>query len=128
MSQPKILIIDDERELVLLTAKWLEVWGYEVFCYYEGLGACDAIRRLKPDLILLDIRLPDVSGFEIFQTIRSDEQLKELPVLFFSTLSEAEIKKMIGQEIADGFVKKPYEPADLESLIKQVLTKKEKKA
>ncbi|MBI4410904.1 MAG: response regulator [Deltaproteobacteria bacterium] len=117
---PKIAIIDDERDLVRLTEKRLRAGGFEVASYMEGNGAYEFICREKPDLVLLDIWLPDVSGLEIFKRLRASRELKKIPVLFFS----AHVSKKddcVDKLGADGFIKKPYNPHELISLVKKAL-------
>ncbi|MBI2339990.1 MAG: response regulator [Deltaproteobacteria bacterium] len=117
---PKIAIIDDERDLVHLTAKRLRAGGFDVISYLEGKGAYEFICRKRPDLVLLDIWLPDASGLEIFKKLRENRELKGLPILFFS----AHVSKRddcVYNLGADGFVKKPYNPRDLLNLVKKVL-------
>ena len=117
---PKIAIIDDERDLVRLTEKRLRAGGFEVASYMEGNGAYEFICREKPDLVLLDIWLPDVSGLEIFKRLRASRELKKIPVLFFS----AHVSKKddcLDNLGADGFIKKPYNPHELISLVKKAL-------
>jgi DNA-binding response OmpR family regulator len=74
-ASPKIAIVDDERDLVHLTAKRLRAGGFDVASYLEGKGAYEFICREKPDLVLLDIWLPDVSGLEIFKQVRANQEL-----------------------------------------------------
>lgn len=120
MGQSTILIIDDEKDLVRLTTKRLQKVGYEVVCHFEGRGAVDAVRAAKPDLILLDIWLPDIDGIDIFKEIRGDEELKSIPIVLFSA-SVKEMDRRIQELDADGFVTKPYEPQALFETINRAM-------
>lgn len=112
----KILIIDDEEDIAKLAAKRLTHAGYEVKCYPRGEGACEEASRVKPDLILLDIRLPDISGLEVFDFLTCHSVNKNIPIVFFSAnagLKEECLKK----KQARGFIKKPYDPESLIELV-----------
>lgn len=115
-----ILIIDDEKDLAQLTAKWVRSAGYEVKLHFEGSGAIEAIRAARPDAILLDIILPDISGIEIFQLIQSDEELSRIPVLFLTcarphTYSKADLSA------SRGVLTKPYPPRLLLAELEKIL-------
>ncbi len=106
----KILIIDDETDFSKLLARRLRIYGYEVFCYDQGNSAFDTTRRIMPDIILMDISLPDISGLDIYQRIRADEVLKKIPIIFLSALHEKE-NYCLHVLKADGFLKKPCDSA-----------------
>ena len=120
MSPAKVLIIDDEIDYTQLAAKRIQSAGYDVDCYFHGEGAIAAIRETKPDVILLDIRLPDVSGFEIFEELQADATLKTIPVIFFSALSKKRAYCLDDLKAA-GFLTKPYESHELLDLIAAAL-------
>ena len=88
-DKKKILIIDDEEDLIQMM-KWnLEQTGkYEVSIEDDGAGGIAAAREIKPDLILLDVRMPDLSGGEIARRIRSDNELKNVPVVFLTAMEK----------------------------------------
>ncbi len=120
MYRPKILIIDDERDLVRLTSKRLKAAGYDVSSHFDGEGAVDTVRRIRPDLILLDIKLPHVSGLDIHNSLSADHDLKEIPIIFFS--ASAQKKELASHHLkVAAFVTKPYEPADLLAEINRIL-------
>jgi len=112
MYRPKIIIIDDERDLVALTGKRLQAAGYDVMCHHDGFGAIDVIEKTRPDIILLDIKLPHISGIDIFKEIRSNPQFNSIPVIFFSA-SAKDMDLCIENLKADGFVQKPYKSETL---------------
>ncbi len=121
MRRSKILIIDDEKDLVRLTAKRLRSVGHEVICHFEGRGAVDLIRATKPDVILLDIKLPDVSATDIFKKIRGDKELKSIPIVLFSA-SISQMGRLFQELDADGFLPKPYDPQTLHDVINRTMT------
>lgn len=120
VERPLIFIVDDEEDVARLTAKRIGALGYEVACFFEGEGAVEAIQRKKPDLVLLDIRLPDISGLEIYRKLRADESLRHIPIVFFSAHGSQE-GYCLGELGAEGFVKKPYDPQALKELIRRLL-------
>lgn len=124
MNNFKILIIDDEEDLAKLTAKRLKSEGYEVFMHFDGAGAVEAVQDIKPDLILLDIKLPHVTGLDIFEKLRADSNLKNIPIIFFSASSSDE--KLCHEEFkGTGFIKKPYDHIKLLASIRQSLTNRQ---
>ncbi len=116
----KIMLIDDEIDLANLTAKRLKVWGFEVSLYHDGNGAMEKIVEFLPDLILLDIRLPHITGVEIFKAMSADDKLKNIPVVFFSA-SLGDERYCLDDLKAHGFVKKPYNAEQLLTTIKGLL-------
>ena len=116
----KVYIIDDEKDVALLMSKQIRALGYDVTCLYKGEGSLEKIRSGQPHLVFLDIRLPDISGIEIFKMLREDEECKEIPIVFFSAHSEQE-HYCLNQLGATAFVKKPYDLLELKNLIKSIL-------
>ncbi len=117
---PKILIIDDEVDLAKLTAKQLHAAGFEVSCYYRGEGAIEAVQSEHPDLVLLDIILPEISGWEIFKRLKKDKELKQIPVVFFSALLKTGSEDLAALG-AQGSIGKPYDHAAFLAVIKKAL-------
>ncbi len=86
----KILIIDDEVDFANLLARRLRLDGYEAACYDRGDSAFNTSRKTLPDLIIMDIDLPDISGLEVYKHMRSDKEAKRIPIVFLSALHEKE--------------------------------------
>jgi len=85
MKKKKILVVDDEVSLTRLLKRWLEQTGqYEVSEVNLGAVALAAARELKPDLVLLDVMMPDLAGGDVAAQIRSDEMLRSIPIVFLS--------------------------------------------
>ncbi|MDO8518701.1 MAG: response regulator [Deltaproteobacteria bacterium] len=123
----KILIIDDEADFANLLASRLRLGGYEVFCYAQGNSAYDTSRRTSPDLILLDIDLPDISGFEVYKRMRAEKEVKKIPIVFFSALHEKE--NYCRNELnAEGFLKKPCGSELILRTIQETLAKADQAA
>lgn len=120
MATPLILIIDDEEDISLLTAKRIRVAGYAVECYAHGEGAVEIVRKKRPRLILLDIKLPKISGIEIFKILKHDDELRRIPVIFISAMHE-DCEYCLHDLGAQGFVPKPYDSQELLTIIDRIL-------
>ena len=116
----KILMIDDEPDVSYLVARRIRSWGDEVVCLPRWEGALEAIRKENPKLILLDIRLPDAIGTDVYRTIREDQTLPRIPIVFFSA-HDSEEKHCVEELGADGFIRKPYDPQELKRLIEALV-------
>lgn len=117
----KILLADDEEDIKTVLKLFLENKGYEVITAFDGLDALDQVKREKPDLVLLDIMMPLVDGFEVCKKIKTDPETAEIPVIMLSAASHAEmVQKGIDLGAVDYLVK-PFEPEQLEGLLHKVL-------
>lgn len=121
---PHILVIDDERDVTVLLSKELKAAGYRVTSFPTGKGALDRIRETLPDLILLDIWLPGMSGKDIFLELHHSVHTNKIPVIFFSADPSQE-DYCLKELKAHGFVRKPYETQHLLSLVRDVLNCRE---
>lgn len=114
----RILVVDDERRMVGFIRLNLEQDGFEVIEAYNGMEALDRLRDSLPDLILLDVMMPDIDGFEVLRTIR---EVSQVPVIMLTAKGE-EDDKVKGLELgADDYVTKPFSPRELVSRVKAVL-------
>ena len=117
----KVLVIDDEMHIVELLKFNLEVSNYEVSYSYDGFDGFIKAKEIKPDLILLDWMLPNISGIEVLRKIRSDKDLKNIPVIML-TAKNMENDKVEGHEIgADDYITKPFSIKELLARISYVL-------
>jgi two-component system alkaline phosphatase synthesis response regulator PhoP len=113
MSKQRVLIVDDDKEVVRLMRAYLERAGYEVLIAYTGETALHILRREKPDLLLLDLMLPDRDGYDITRLVRRDPALAAIPIIMLTARVE-DTDKIIGLEIgADDYVTKPYNPREV---------------
>jgi len=118
MASELILIVDDEASIVDLARLYLEKEGYKVWAIDDGLRALEKIPVLKPALVVLDIMLPGVDGFEVCRRLRVDNPV---PILMV-TARDDDIDKIIGLEMgADDYVVKPFSPQELVSRVRAVL-------
>ncbi|WP_018247522.1 response regulator [Orenia marismortui] len=117
----KILVVDDEVNIVELVKFNLEKEGYEVITAYDGEEAINKAKENNPNLIVLDLMLPKLDGFDVCRQIRKDNQLKRTPIIMLSAKGE-EIDKILGLELgADDYVTKPFSPRELIARVKAVL-------
>lgn len=122
MSQKKrILLIEDEEDIAALIKLQAEMSGYKLHVEVDGLNGYRAVEREKPDLVILDIMLPGQNGFDVCRKIKSNPELKNIPVIILSAKGE-ELDVILGLELgADDYVAKPFSPKILFSRIKAVL-------
>lgn len=113
MSRQRVLVVDDDRAVVRLMLGYLEQAGYQVLVAYDGETALQQIRQGQPDLVLLDLMLPDRDGWDITRSIRNNPALATLPIIMLTARVTAE-DKIIGLELgADDYVTKPYNPREV---------------
>ena len=119
--KPDILVVDDESDIVDILKYNLEKENeYTVHAAYNGTEALAIAKKEKPDLILLDIMMPGMNGFEICKNLKSEPETKRIPVIFL-TAKENEIDEIVGLEIgADDYIQKPISPRVVLARIKSV--------
>ncbi len=122
----RVAIIEDEKDIVDLVRYNFRKEGFEVASFLRGKEGLEQMRRNPPDVVLLDIMLPDVDGFEVCKKLRADDRLKDLPVIFLTAKGE-EIDRVLGLEIgADDYVVKPFSPRELVARVRAVLRRRER--
>ena len=122
MSQKKrILLIEDEEDIAALIKLQAELSGYKLHVEVDGINGYRAVEREQPDLVILDIMLPGQNGFDVCRKIKSNPELKSIPVIIL-TAKDEELDIVLGLELgADDYVSKPFSPKVLFSRIKAVL-------
>ncbi len=122
MSQKKrILLIEDEEDIASLIKLQAEFSGYKLHVEVDGVNGYRAIEREKPDLVIIDIMLPGQNGLDICRKMKSNPELKNIPVIIISAKGE-ELDVVLGLELgADDYLPKPFSPRVLFSRIKAVL-------
>ena len=121
MSKQRILVVDDDKAVVRLMRSYLEQAGYEVLMAYDGETAVHMLRREKPDLLLLDLMLPNRDGWDITRLVRGDATLAHIPIIMLTARVD-DADKIVGLEMgADDYVKKPVEPRVLLARIRALL-------
>ncbi len=118
----KILVIEDEPAMVELVTLILKNRGFEVIGAVGGREGLDLIRSSKPDLVLLDLMMPDMSGWDVYQHMKADEEMKAIPVIVVTAKAQS-IDKVLGLHIAkvQDYITKPFSPNDLVASINKVL-------
>ena len=118
MAKQKILVVDDERNIIELCTLYLERDGYQVLSAADGQRALDVFEKEAPDLVVLDLMLPVVDGFEVCRRIRAGSHT---PVIML-TARDDDVDKIVGLEIgADDYMTKPFNPRELVARVKAIL-------
>lgn len=104
----KLVLIEDSKNLAIALKGALELHGHEVVWVDDGRQGLMAVKKNKPDAVLLDLMLPHVSGFEICKAIKTDSSIFRTPVIIMSTLADYESKQKAQEAGADYFIEKPY--------------------
>ena len=121
----KILVVDDEKRIVEILQAYLERDGYRVIAAYDGRSALELARSNSPDLIILDLMLPEVSGWDVCRELRRES---DVPIIMLTARDDT-TDKIIGLELgADDYVTKPFEPKEIISRVRAVLRRGERKA
>jgi CheY-like chemotaxis protein len=119
----KILIAEDERDIRDLVAFTLRFAGHEVFSASNGEEAVELAPKVNPDLILMDVRMPRMTGYEACKILKSDPDMKDIPVVFLSAKGqENEIQQGLASG-AEDYLLKPFAPDQLTSRVKIILAK-----
>lgn len=127
MYKPTILLIEDEEDIAALIKLQAEMSGYKLHVEVDGLNGLLAVKREKPDLVILDLMLPGQSGLDVCRKMKNDDELKDIPVIMISAKSE-EIDVVLGLELgADDYVTKPFSPKVLFSRVRAVLRRGQEK-
>lgn len=122
MSAKKLLVIDDDRSINELISLYFTKEGYEVDTCYDGLSAIEAFRNFEPDIVLLDLMLPGMDGYDVCREIRRESQV---PIIMLTARGET-LDKVVGLELgADDYVQKPFEAKELVARVKAVLRRTE---
>ncbi len=117
----RILVVEDDRNIVRLLRAYLEQAGYQVFVAYDGETALHIIRHDRPDLVLLDLSLPDRDGWDVTRIVRGDSNLANTPIVMLTARVEDQ-DKVVGLELgADDYVTKPFNPREVVARIRAVL-------
>jgi len=121
MSKERILIVEDEKDIAGLIAHHMEAAGFSVAVAYDGASAFKEVERRLPDLILLDLMLPDMDGTELCKSLKRKESTRNIPIIMVTAKAE-EVDRIVGLELgADDYVVKPFSPRELTLRVKGVL-------
>jgi len=117
----KILLVDDEESLVMLLSERLKFNGYDVITASDGQEGLDKAKKEKPDLILLDVMMPKMNGYQVSRLLKFDQRFKHIPSIMLTARTQA-IDMKTGKETgADAYITKPFESENLIAEIKKFL-------
>ena len=121
MSNPLILVVEDERDIRELIVFTLQLDGFNVVQAVNGEDAIKKVRDITPDLILMDVRMPKMTGFEACKALKNDEKTQDIPIVFLSAKGqETEVKT--GLELgASDYLLKPFAPDELSERVNKIL-------
>ena len=117
----RILVVEDEDNIAVALDYLMTREGYVLKRIATGAGAVDLIREMRPDLVLLDVMLPEVSGYEICQNVRMDPALNDVSILMMTARGSAMERRKGLAMGANGFISKPFELKALRSEVRRVL-------
>lgn len=124
MPAKKILVVDDEKKIVEIVKAYLERDGYKVVVAYDGKSALELAQKDHPDLLVLDLMLPEISGWDVCRLIRKES---DVPIIMLTARDDS-IDKIVGLELgADDYVTKPFDPKEVVSRVRAVLRRYERR-
>ncbi|HEY9070388.1 MAG TPA: response regulator [Candidatus Ozemobacteraceae bacterium] len=109
----RILIVDDEEQILLLLKTILNVYGYDSIEVLSPKETFGKVKSERPDLIILDIAMPEMDGYQVCKQIKSDPTTKDIPVVMITALALEQDRKFALEAGADGFILKPFDPRDV---------------
>ena len=122
-NEKKILAVDDEPDFLSFLCMRLEVSGYSVITAKDGDEALNKARETNPDLIILDLMLPKISGFEVCRMLKFDDAFKHIPIIILSALDQKDDKSKVVDMGADAYFIKPFDFKQLLAKIQEFLAK-----
>jgi two-component system, OmpR family, response regulator VicR len=126
ISTKVILCIEDEQEMIDLIRLILSRRGFEILGANGGKEGLEIVRKNHPDLVLLDLMMPEMDGWEVYQQMKADETTKDIPVIVVTAKAQS-IDKVLGLHIAkvDDYIAKPFSPQELLASVDSVLGRKQ---
>ncbi|HOE67444.1 MAG TPA: response regulator [Candidatus Hydrogenedentes bacterium] len=121
MGKAKVLVVDDEPDLVEFIARLLRAEGFDVLTAYDGINAMDMTENERPDIILLDIMMPMVSGYEVCQQIKANPMTRNIPILCMTSAHSIDARARSRQAGAATVIVKPFTPAELVAQVRRHL-------
>jgi len=117
----KILIVDDEPGVVKILGMRLKANGYQIIAAHDGAAAIELAHYEKPDLIILDIKMPGTDGYSVFEELKASADTMSIPIVFFSALLPEQVQEKATQLGAEGFVSKSADPDEILTKITEIL-------
>ena len=124
----KVLLVDDDVDFCEATKLLLESKGFEVLLAYDGKQGLDKIRAERPDLVILDVMMPEMNGYDVCVVLKADSELKEIPTILLTAVDQDMFKTHYTQHMglmteADDYIAKPVESAELVKRVEDLLNK-----
>jgi len=120
-AKKRVLAVDDEKLIVLAIRHNLEHAGYEVIEAFDGREALEKIEAHRPDLVVLDVMMPELNGWDVLSSIRDDPEVRDTPVIMLTALGHDADEREGVIRGADVYLTKPYEPQQLVELVNRLL-------
>jgi DNA-binding response OmpR family regulator len=122
----RVVYVEDEQEMIDLVRLILQRKGFEVIGANGGREGLATIRQQLPDLVLLDLMMPDMDGWDVYQQMKSEEKTRNIPVIVVTAKAQS-IDKVLGLHIAkvDDYIAKPFSPNELLDSVEKILSKRE---
>ena len=117
----KVLLVEDEKNVILGVRTCLDAVGYDVEIVEDGEEALNSVNREHPDLILLDLLLPKVDGFEVLKTLKDKDDTSKIPVIVLTAKAEEEDRQRAMDLGANNYMTKPFKPQELWDVLKGYL-------
>lgn len=124
----KVLLVDDDVEFGEAAKLLLDSEGYEVILAYDGKEGLEKARAEKPDLVILDVMMPEMNGYDVCVVLKADPELKKIPVVLLTAVDQALFKTTYTRVMglmteADDYISKPVEPVELVKRVEDLLSK-----
>lgn len=120
-GKQRILVVDDEPSLVKMVSKRLEIEGFEVAVAMDGQDALEKAQSVQPNLIILDLMLPKLNGYEVCTMLKQDTRYQQIPILMFTARAQESDMKLAMECGADAFVRKPFRAQELLEHIRSLM-------
>lgn len=121
MTNPRILVVEDNPWNAQLVSDMLATVGFEVVEATDGRNGIEAARKFSPDLILLDVMLPDINGAEVTRILKADPELSSIPIVALTANASTEIYKACEEAGVDAFMTKPFTKTSLLDTVRRLL-------
>ena len=116
----RILVVDDEPHIVRLVQVNLQREGYEVLTAYDGVDALEKVANEKPDMVVLDVMMPRMNGFEVLKKLKADDETRDIPVIMLTAKAQDADVFRGWQSGVDSYLTKPFNPMELLTFVRRI--------
>ena len=120
-DKSRILLVDDEPNIVKIISRRLIAEGYEVFVAMDGMAALEKARAENPDLIILDVMLPKLNGYEVCRQLKQDTRYKKIPIIMLTALAQESDEEFVLEMGTDAYIRKPFKAQQLLQKIRELI-------